>query len=208
MLFRSFIAGLCIAFGAIGYFKIASYAIDPGIGIFLASAIFPAGIIAILLLGAELFTSDCMMIMGVYNKQYSIWQTFRVLIIVLLSNLLGMIFMSGLTSLSGIFSGPITEKIIHVAEIKTTMPISELIFSAILCNIIVCAAVWIAYSVKGTLAKIAILWFMVTIFALSGTEHIVANMYYLITAYFLGADITIGGMAYNFLYVTDRKSVV
>lgn len=202
LMLQGFLAGVYIALGAIGYFKVAAHAADPGIGIFLAAAIFPTGIIAILLLGAELFTSDCMMIMGTYTKLYRLWPVLRVLVLVWIANMLGMVFAGGLTNLSGIFSPEMVEKISHVAEVKTAMPPLQILFSGILCNIIVCTAVWLAYAMKGIMAKITVLWFVVTIFVLSGTEHVVANMYYLFTAFFFGADITIGGIFYNLLLTT------
>ena len=202
LLLQGFLAGVYIAMGAIGYFKVAAHAADPGVGMFLAAAIFPTGIIAILLFGAELFTSDCMMIMGTYTKTYRLLPVLRALALVWIANMVGMVFTSGLTSLSGIFSPEMIAKVSHMAEVKTAMPALQIIFSAILCNIIVCTAVWLAYAMKNVMAKITALWFVVTIFVLSGTEHVVANMYYLFTAYFFGADVTIGGIFYNLMLTT------
>ena len=95
-----------------------------------------------------------------------------------------------------------TAKIIHTAEVKTSLSVTNLIFSAILCNIIVCTGVWAAYTMKHAGVKILVLWFVITVFALSGTEHVVANAYYMFTAYMLGADITFASIGYNLLYVT------
>ena len=202
LILQGFLAGAYIALGAIGYFKVAAHAADTGVGTFLAAAIFPTGIIAILLFGAELFTSDCMMVMGTYTKEYKIWPVLRVLGIVVLANLAGSVFLSGLVSLSGIFTSEMTQMVSHMAEVKTAMPVAQILFSAILCNIIVCTAVWVAYAMKNVVAKIIALWFVVVIFVLSGTEHIVANMFYLFSAYFMGANITLGGMFYSMLFVT------
>jgi formate/nitrite transporter len=202
LLLQGFLAGVYIALGAIGYFKVAAHAADPGVGIFLAASIFPTGIIAILLFGAELFTSDCMMIMGTYTKTYRLLPVLRTLALVWIANMLGMVFASGLTSLSGIFTPEMIAKVSDMAEIKTTMPPLQILFSGILCNIIVCTAVWLAYAMKNVMAKITALWFVVTIFVLSGTEHVVANMYFLVAAYFFGANVTVGGIFYNLLLTT------
>lgn len=199
---QGFLAGLFIALGAIGYFKVTSLAIDPGVGTFLASAIFPMGIIAILMLGAELFTSNTMMIMGVYDKQYSLFKVVRVLVIVWIANFVGMIFISGLTAASGIFSEAMTQQIVRVSQVKTAMPIGQLLFSAILCNIIVCTGVWTAYAMNNVMARILTLWIIITIFVLSGTEHTVANMFFLLAAKFLGGNITWLGIGHNLLWVT------
>ncbi len=202
LLLQGILAGIFIALGAIGYFKVAALATDPGVGVFLASAIFPVGIIAILMLGSELFTSDTMMIMGFYDRQYSLLKVLKILALVWIANFIGMIFISWITAQSGIFNEAMTNKIIHTAEVKTTMSISQLLFSAILCNIIVCTGVWTAYAMNNIMAKIVTLWFIITVFVLSGTEHIIANMFYLFTSYMLGADITISGIGYNLLWVT------
>ena len=202
LLMQGFLAGIFIAFGAIGYLKVSALAADPGVGAFLAAAIFPVGLICILLFGAELFTSNNMMLMGVYNKKYSIFPVLRVLLIVWIANLIGSVFMAGLSSLSGIFNDAMVQKVSAMAISKTTMPAAQQIFSAIICNIIICTAVWIAYGLKSTGAKITVVWFMVTVFILSGTEHIVANMYYLFAALFHGASLTAGGIALSLLFVT------
>jgi formate/nitrite transporter FocA (FNT family) len=55
----------------------------------------------------------------------------------------------------------------------------------------------LAYSYSDELSKVVVLWLGITVFVLSGTEHVVANMYYLFTAYFGGANISLGGIAYN-----------
>ena len=202
LILQGMLAGIFIGFGAIAYYKLASLAADPGLGAFLGSAIFPVGIIAILMLGSELFTSNTMMMMGVYNKQYRMHKVLKVLAIVLFANLLGMVVISALSSFSGIFTQAMTEKIIHAAEAKTSMSVTNLIVSAILCNMIVCTGVWAAYAMKHAGVKILVLWMVITVFALSGTEHVVANAYYMFTAYMLGADITFAGIGYNLLYVT------
>ena len=160
------------------------------------------GIIAILMLDAELFTSNTMMIMGFYDRQYSLLKVLKILAIVWIANFIGMVFISWLTAGSGIFNEAMTHKIIHMAQTKTAMPISQLLFSAVLCNVIVCTGVWTAYAMNNVIAKLVTLWFIITIFVLSGTEHIIANMFYLFTSYLLGAEITIAGIGYNLLWVT------
>ncbi len=202
LMLQGILASVFIALGAIGYFKVAALASDPGVGIFLASAIFPMGIIAIILLGSELFTSDTMMIMGFYDRKYSLLKVLRILVLVWLANFIGMLFISWITAKSGIFNEAMTQKIAHMAHMKTTMSVSQLLFSAVLCNIIVCTGVWTAYAMNNIMAKLTTLWFIITVFVLSGTEHIVANMFYLFTAIMLGADITVSGIGYNLLWVT------
>ncbi len=196
------LAGMFIAMGAIGYFKLIAYTADPGLGKFLGAFIFPTGIIAILLLGSELFTSDCMAILSVYKKSINIGSFLKMLITVLCANLVGAFLIALLSTGAGIFSEPMLEIIIESAVTKTTMPINQMFFSAILCNIIVCSGVMMAYGAKTVIGKIMAVWFPIAVFVLSGTEHIVANMFYLIMAFVNGANMTIVGILTSFGVVT------
>lgn len=201
LLLQGILAGMFIALGAIGYFKLVAYTTDPGIGKFLGALIFPTGIMAILLLGSELFTSDCMAILAVYRKTIKLTSFMKMLITVLCANLIGAIIIALLSTGAGIFSEHMLEVVSQSAVIKTTMPISQMLISAILCNIIVCSGVMMAYSAKTVAGKILAVWFPIAVFVLSGTEHIVANMFYLSMAFVNGAEITLAGILTSFLVV-------
>jgi len=202
LILQGILAGMFIAMGAIGYFKLAAYTADPGLGKFLGALIFPTGIIAILLLGVELFTSDCMAILSVYKKEVELGRFMKMLITVVLANLVGAIIMAALSTGAGIFSHKMLESVAKAAVAKTTMPIGRMFISAVLCNIIVCFGVMMAYSAKTVVGKIFAIWFPIALFVLSGTEHIVANMFYLMMAFFNGAAITVPGILTSFVVVT------
>lgn len=199
---QGILAGMFIAMGAIGYFKLVAYTTDPGLGKFLGALIFPTGIIAILLLGSELYTSDCMSILSVYKKKVKLSSFTKMIITVLSANFVGAVIMVLLSTGAGIFSEHMLEIVFKSAVAKTTMPIGQMFISAILCNIIVCSGVMMAYSAKTLVGKIVAIWFPIAIFVLSGTEHIVANMFYLMMAYVNGASITITGILTSFGVVT------
>jgi len=110
--------------------------------------------------------------------------------------------MALLSTGAGIFSEHMLEIVFKSAVAKTTMPIGQMLISAILCNIIVCSGVMMAYSAKTAIAKIFAVWFPIALFVLSGTEHIVANMFYIMMAFVNGADITITGILTSFAVVT------
>lgn len=202
LILQGILAGMFIAMGAIGYFKLVAYTTDPGLGKFLGALIFPTGIIAILLLGVELYTSDCMATLSAFKKKVKFGSFMKMLTIVLLANFVGAVIMSLLATGSGIFSEHMIEIVSKSAVTKTTMPIDQMFISAILCNIIVCAGVMMAYSATTTVGKILAIWFPIAVFVLSGTEHIVANMFYLTMAFFNGAEITIPGILTSFVVVT------
>lgn len=202
MIIQGVLAGMFVSMGAIGYFNLVAHTADPGLGKFLGALIFPTGIIAILLLGSELFTSNCMAILSVYKKNIKLGCFMKMLITVLGANFLGAIIMALLSTGAGIFGQPMLDSVFNTAIVKTNMPIGQMFISAILCNIIVCAGVMMSYSADTVIGKIMAVWFPIAVFVLSGTEHIVANMFYFMMAFMNGASITIGGILTSFLIVT------
>lgn len=201
LLVQGILAGLYISLGAIGYFKVVANSSNAGIGSFLGALVFPLGIIAILLMQAELFTSDSMVMVAVYDGRTKVYKIIRILVIILIANLIGAIFAAFMTNGSGIFNDKVMSIIIEKSVHKIHMPIKQLFFSSILCNILVSTGVCLSYSCRDEIAKIIVVWLAITVFVLSGTEHVVANMYYYFTAYFGGADITLTNIFSNLLIV-------
>ena len=197
LLVQGILAGAYISIGAIGYLKLAAGVTVPGLGNFLGALVFPIGIIAVLFMQAELFTSDTMVMLAVYSGHTKIKKIFRILLLILIANLIGAVFIVLLSKYAGIFDEKAIEMIMEKAVHKVHMPFPKLLASSILCNIIVCTGVCLAYSCREEISKIALVWLSITVFVLSQTEHVVANMYYLFIAYFSGADITLTGILYN-----------
>lgn len=201
LLVQGILAGMYIAFGAIGYFKVAGVVNDPGLGAFLGALVFPFGIIAILLMQAELFTSDTMVMTAVYAGYTKVRKIFGILVLILFANLIGGIVTAWLSDVAGVFSTNILEIIAHKAEVKVHMGIGQMITSGVICNIIVSTGVCLAYSSRDELSKVAVLWLAIVVFVLSGTEHVVANMFYLFMAYFGVGNISLTQIGYNLFFV-------
>jgi formate/nitrite transporter len=191
LLVQGILAGAYIAIGAIGYLKLAAGLTDPGLGNFLGALVFPIGIIAVLLMQAELYTSDSMVMLAVYTGHTKINKILRILFLILIANLIGAIFIAFLTGTAGAFDDKTMALVIEKAVHKVHLPIGKLLASSILCNIIVSTGVCLAYSCREEISKVVVLWLAITVFVLSQTEHVVANMYYLFIGYFNGADITL-----------------
>ena len=120
---------------------------------------------------AELFTSNCLIITALYAGKTKVYNILRILAMVLIANLIGSVFISYLTNVSGIFNEQTMGLVFEKAISKAHMPFDKLIFSSILCNIIVCTGMCMAYNTKNESAKIIVLWLAITVFVLSGTEH-------------------------------------
>lgn len=194
---KGILAGIYIAIGAIASLKLSAGVASPGLGDFLGATVFPIGVIAVLIMQAELFTSDCMVMTSAFARQTKIRNAFKFLVLILVANLVGAIFMAFLTRTSGIFNEATAQLVINKALHKVNLPFGTLLSSAVLCNVIVCTGICLGYSCKEEIARIAVLWLSIAVFVLSGTEHVVANMYYLFAALFLGGALPATGILYN-----------
>lgn len=179
---RAIMAGAFIALGAAGSSVAAHTIADVGVARLAASVIFPMGLMMVILLGAELFTGDCLMAMSVSDKKQSIKDVVRVLIGVYLGNFVGAAGLALLVNLSGQLNysgGMLGAYTIKVAMGKVNVTFLEGITSGLLCNILVCAAVLMALCAKDVTGKLLASFFIIMLFVTSGYEHCVANMYYI-----------------------------
>lgn len=191
LLVQGILAGMYIAIGAIGSLKLSAGLSDPGLGSFLGALVFPVGIIAILLMQAELFTSDTMVMVAVFAGRTKVTKIIRILFLILIANLIGTVLIAYMSGSAGIFDTKTMELIIGKAVHKIELPVGKLLISSILCNIIVSTGVCLSYSCRDEISKIIVVWLAITVFVITSTEHVVANMYYLFVGYFNGAEITL-----------------
>lgn len=182
MILLGILAGMFIGGGAAAS-SVAMHAVgNVGIARMMGGAIFPAGLMMIIFIGGELFTGDCLMIVGFLHKKIKFLDMMKVLIVVFLSNLAGSILMAFLVYSSGQFNytdGLLGAFTIKVAMGKVSMSFFSAFCSGILCNIFVCAAVLMAAASKDIAGKVWAIFFPIFAFVVSGYEHCVANMYYI-----------------------------
>lgn len=182
LLIAGILAGAAIAFGACAG-AVAMHGIsDVGVGRMAAGCVFPVGLMLVIMLGAELFTGDCLMFIGVIYKKITPWYIVRTLVLVFLANLVGGILIALLVANSGQFdysSGMLGAFTIKTAVAKTQLPFGTALVSGILCNIIVCFTVLLANKATTVSGKIFAVFFPIFLFVICGFEHCVANMYYI-----------------------------
>lgn len=176
------LAGMFVAIGAQG----SGFAIhnihDAGIAKTIAGTIFPVGLMMIVMVGGQLFTGNCMLSMGAFEKKITWMQVVRNLTIIFFSNMIGAIFIAVMVYFSGQFdvsSGGVGAYTIKVAIAKVNIPGTQAFVSGILCNIIVCVSILLAGAAKDIAGKCIAIFFTIWVFVVSGFEHCVANMYYI-----------------------------
>lgn len=182
MILLGILAGAFIALGGAASNVAVHDISNVGLARTLAGTIFPVGLMLVLLVGGELFTGNCLMLMAYLNKKITGKQIVRNLVIVYFTNLIGaliidvLLFFSGQLNYTGGMLGAYT---IKVAIGKTQIAPVPAVCSGILCNILVCLAILMAASAKDVTGKIWGAFFPIWAFVICGFEHCVANMFYI-----------------------------
>ncbi|MDE6024231.1 MAG: formate/nitrite transporter family protein [Lachnospiraceae bacterium] len=182
LIFLGILAGVFIAIGASSS-SAATYGItNTGVAKTLAGVIFPVGLMLVVIMGAELFTGDCLMILGVVDKKIKLTSMIRVLVVVFVSNLVGSLIVVLLVNQSGQLdygNGALAASVIKTAYTKINLGFVKCFCSGIMCNILVCLAVLFAGAAHHIMGKIWGIFFCIWAFVIAGYEHCVANMYYI-----------------------------
>ncbi|GBF77171.1 transporter [Paenibacillus sp. 598K] len=157
--------------------------------------------------GSELFTGNNMYFtMSTLAGRTTVKDTLTNWTLVFIGNLLGAVLLALLVVGSGIFKTAAPDHLLYVvAAKKMSAPALELFFRGILCNWLVCLALWTSARAKEDIAKLVLIWWCLYAFIASGYEHSVANMTLLSLAWLLPGHpdtITLGGWLHNMLPVT------
>ena len=186
------LAGAYIALAAAGSMTVACNLLaNPetfGLGRCLAGIIFPGGLILVMIARAELFTGNTMMLLPLAQRRVTFYAMLRNWGIVYAGNFAGSIFVALLVCYAGQLYGGnyligisnlIGGVTISTAATKCSLTLWEAFLLGILCNWLVCLAIWMAVSTKDAADKILVIVFPIWLFVAAGFEHSVANMYFI-----------------------------
>jgi formate/nitrite transporter len=211
------LAGGFIGLGAMFFTVVAS---DGGLSFAVArvlgGAVFSLGLILVVIAGAELFTGNNLLVMGLVSGRIPAGKVVENLVVVYLANFLGAAGLAVCIALSGHWkmnNGAIGQTAVTIAAAKCALPFAEAFFKGVLCNLLVCLAVWLAMAGRNVTDKILAILFPITAFVAAGFEHSVANMYFIPLGIMLRGDVVLppsvdasaldwGGLARNLLPVT------
>lgn len=187
LIFLGIMGGISIALGAVGYILIAND--KTTLSRFLGASIFPVGLITIVLLSFELFTSNTMIFSGLVGKQIKLKKILKNIVLIYFSNLIGTTIVAAISIKANIFNEEALQYLHQIALAKIESNFLSVLFKGILCNILVCTGVLTSMSAKRISGKILAIWFPVMLFVVLGLEHSVANMFYLPATMISGNDI-------------------
>ena len=184
LLVLGILAGAFIAFG--GLFSTVvlsgSDALPWGVARLLAGFVFSLGLILVIVGGAELFTGDTLMVMAYASDKISLSRLLRVWGLVYLGNIIGSLATVALVFASGHYGyggGLIGKTALGIAASKSALPGLQVLALSILCNVLVCLAVWMCFGARTITDKVMVIVPPIAAFVAAGFEHCVANMYLL-----------------------------
>jgi formate/nitrite transporter len=175
-------AGIFVAFASQGYNQAIHTISSTSIAKLVGGTLFTCALMMVLIAGAELFTGNCLMIIACIEKRITVLSMLRSWAVVYLGNMVGSLFIVLLIYKSrqlDFSDGMLGAFTIKTAAYKTGMGFGKAFIMGILCNMLVCAAVWMACAAKDITGKILAIFFPIWLFVASGFEHSIANMYFI-----------------------------
>jgi formate transporter len=185
------LAGAFIGLGSLFYVLVAS---DASLGFaasrVLGGAVFSLGLLLVVVAGAELFTGNNLLAMAWADGRISTRDVLRNWTVVCAANFVGaaglavLVFLSGHADMNG---GAVGATYLKIAAAKSSLPFWTAFFRGVLCNVLVCMAVWMTLAGRSVVDKFVAVLMPVTAFVAAGFEHSIANMYFLPLAMLLQA---------------------
>ena len=213
----SVVAGGSIGLGGMFFLIVLA---DPTLGFalqrLLGGTVFTLGLALVMIGGAELFTGNCLIVMAWWNGQIRTVEVLHNWTLVWFGNLvgaLGLVFLLYMAHFADLNSGEAGAAVLKLAIGKMAPDMVTIFFKGILCNLLVCLGVWLAYAGRSVTDKMIGMWLPVSCFVAAGFEHCVANMFFLPMAWVLvqtghvpsGVDVstvTLLNIAHNLLPAT------
>lgn len=223
------LAGAFVSMGAVFSITVSTGAasLPYGVARLLAGMSFCLGLILVIVAGAELFTGNNLIIMAWASGRVSTRMLLRNWVIVYIGNLVGSLITAVITILAKYpynADTNIGQVALRIAENKCTLGFVQAVALGMLCNALVCIAVWLTMGGRSATDKILAILFPITAFVASGFEHSVANMYFIPLALLIKADpgflaaagvsaasfpnLTIGGFLFNNLLPVTLGNII
>lgn len=192
MIMLGILAGAFIGLGAMFSVIVSS---DPmisfGISRILSGFVFSLGLILVVIAGAELFTGNNLIAMAWADGKIKGIEVLKNWLIICVSNCIGAIGLAFFVYMSKhpeMNQHAIASQYIKIASMKCSLPFFQAFFSGVMCNILVCLAVWMTQAGRSIIDKVIAIVFPITAFVAAGFEHSIANMYFIPMGIFLKLD--------------------
>lgn len=183
MLVLGMFAGMFIGFAGIASTIGGTTVENASLSRLVSACIFPSGMAMVLIAGSELFTGNNLIIIALLEKKITLTEMLKNWLFVFLGNFLGAAFVAVLVVFGhtpDLLGGRLAQSIVGAAQHRVNLSFTDSFIRGILCNILVCIAVWAAFAAKKVSGKLLMSFWPVMLFVLCGFEHSVADIYFCI----------------------------
>ncbi len=154
----------------------------------------------VLVAGSELFTGNNLIIIALLEKKITLWQMLKNWIVVFLGNFIGAAFVAFMVVYGhtpDLMGGRLADSIVNAALHRVNLTFADSFIRGILCNILVCIAVWAAFASKTVSGKLLMSFWPVLVFVLCGFEHSIADIYFCLAGIFTAREYGIAAEGLN-----------
>ncbi|MCI7601351.1 MAG: formate/nitrite transporter family protein [Megasphaera sp.] len=173
----SLLGGAYLGFGILLTYTIKSYlGTQPSAHIIMGLS-FGVALSLVIMAGAEMFTGDAFILYnGLRRKTVTAWDVVKLLVICYIGNWLGALILSSIFYGTGLDTGAMAQSLTEAAALRMNLPPLEIFCRGILCNVLVCLAVWCSFRCKSDSAKLIMIFWCLYVFYTIGFGHCIANM--------------------------------
>ena len=201
MLILGFFAGMFIGFAGIASTTASATIASASVARLVSACVFPAGMAMVLVAGSELFTGNNLIIISVLQKKTTVAGMLKNWFFVFLGNFIGAAFVAVMVVYSHVpdlYNGLLAERVVAAAMSRINQSFLEAFMRGVLCNILVCIAVWAAFAAKRVSGKLLMSFWPVMLFVLCGFEHSIADIYFGIAGIAAAGEYGIAAEGLNF----------
>lgn len=191
MIILGIFAGCFIGFAGVAATTAAATVDNASVGRLLSACVFPAGMAMVLVAGSELFTGNNLIIISVLQKIVKPLEMLKNWLFVFIGNFIGASFVAFMVVYGhtpDLFGGNLAVKMVASAKLRVDQTFTEAFIRGVLCNILVCIAVWAAFAAKKVSGKLLMSFWPVMIFVLCGFEHSIADIYFCVAGLLAAAE--------------------
>lgn len=189
MIILGIFAGMFIGFAGIAATTAQATIENPSVARLVGACVFPAGLAMVLVAGSELFTGNNLIIISLLQKQVTWMQMLKNWLFVFIGNFIGAALVAVMVVYShtpDLYGGVLAQKVSAAAVSRVTQSFSEAFFRGVMCNFLVCIAVWAAFAAKKVSGKILMSFWPIMLFVLCGFEHSIADVYFCVAGIAVG----------------------
>ena len=206
-LLLAILSGMFLSFAAIGSTIASTFIENYSVSKFMAAIVFPMGLILIILLKTELFTGNSLLIIPLLERNINFKQLIKNLLIVYIGNIIGSLIIALLIAKTPLVN-KIGDAFINIMNLKISFDFMTALVLGILCNFLVCMAVYLGTIVNTVVEKVIVIFIPIFLFIILSLEHSVANMFYLSIGYILDNTANLSTILLNNLLPVTIGNVI